>query len=198
MALIDSRPLTPGQRYLTRNKQDVSKKKSERGLTVVKHNKKGRNAYGRITSRRRGGGHKRKYRIIDFRRDKLDIPATVKAIEYDPNRSANIALLAYADGEKRYILAPRGMIRPNELPSGWGLLECASRWATFRRSTLAELAETPLTLARVAPDANPRPAHRARLLRNIAVASTAAAFRKEAMVAPPRARSTAQPRAAAG
>jgi len=109
MALIDSRPLTPGQRYLTRNKQDVSKKKSERGLTVVKHNKKGRNAYGRITSRRRGGGHKRKYRIIDFRRDKLDIPARVKAIEYDPNRSANIALLAYADGEKRYILAPRGV-----------------------------------------------------------------------------------------
>ncbi|MFP4068774.1 MAG: 50S ribosomal protein L2 [Verrucomicrobiota bacterium] len=109
MPLIDSRPLTPGQRYLTRNKQDVSKKKSERRLTVKNHNKKGRNAYGRITSRRRGGGHKRNYRIIDFRRDKLDIPAKVQAIEYDPNRSANIALLAYADGEKRYILAPRGV-----------------------------------------------------------------------------------------
>ena len=95
MALVKSRPLTPGQRFLTRNKVEVSKKKPERKLTVFKHNKKGRNCYGRITSRRRGGGHKRIYRIIDFRRDKIDIPAKVQAIEYDPNRSANIALLAY-------------------------------------------------------------------------------------------------------
>ena len=109
MPLTDSRPLTPGQRFLTRNKQDVSKKRPERSLTTYNHKKKGRNCYGRITSRRRGGGHKRAYRIIDFRRDKLDIPAKVQAIEYDPNRSANIALLAYADGEKRYILAPRGV-----------------------------------------------------------------------------------------
>ncbi|MEC7487401.1 MAG: 50S ribosomal protein L2 [Verrucomicrobiota bacterium] len=109
MPLNSSRPLTPGQRFLTRNKQDVSKKKPERRLTKVKHIKKGRNCYGRITSRRRGGGHKRAYRLIDFRRDKLDIPANVQAIEYDPNRSANLALLAYADGEKRYILAPRGV-----------------------------------------------------------------------------------------
>ena len=109
MALVKSRPLTPGQRFLTRNKADVSKKKPERQLTTYNHKKKGRNCYGRITSRRRGGGHKRAYRIIDFRRDKLDIPANVQAIEYDPNRSANIALLAYADGEKRYILAPRGI-----------------------------------------------------------------------------------------
>lgn len=109
MPLLDSRPLTPGQRFLTRNKQEVSKKRPERQLTVKKHSKKGRNCYGRITSRRRGGGHKRNYRIIDFRRDKLDIPAKVQAIEYDPNRTANLALLAYADGEKRYILAPRGL-----------------------------------------------------------------------------------------
>ncbi|MEC9228541.1 MAG: 50S ribosomal protein L2 [Verrucomicrobiota bacterium] len=109
MPLNSSKPLTPGQRFLTRNKQDVSKKKPERRLTKVKHIKKGRNCYGRITSRRRGGGHKRAYRLIDFRRDKLDIPANVQAIEYDPNRSANLALLAYADGEKRYILAPRGV-----------------------------------------------------------------------------------------
>ena len=109
MPLNSSRPLTPGQRFLTRNKQEVSKKKPERRLTKVKHIKKGRNCYGRITSRRRGGGHKRAYRLIDFRRDKLDIPANVQAIEYDPNRSANLALLAYADGEKRYILAPRGV-----------------------------------------------------------------------------------------
>lgn len=101
--------MTPGQRFLTRNKAEVSSKKPERQLTTYKHQKKGRNCYGRITSRRRGGGHKRAYRIIDFRRDKLDIPAKVQAIEYDPNRSANIALLAYADGEKRYILAPRGV-----------------------------------------------------------------------------------------
>lgn len=109
MALTKSRPLTPGQRYLVRNKADVSKKKPERQLTAYNHKKKGRNCYGRITSRRRGGGHKRVYRIIDFRRDKIDIPAKVQAIEYDPNRSANLALLAYADGEKRYILAPRGV-----------------------------------------------------------------------------------------
>ena len=109
MALVKSRPLTPGTRFLIRNKADVSKKKPERQLTTYNHKKKGRNCYGRITSRRRGGGHKRAYRIIDFRRDKLDIPANVQAIEYDPNRSSNIALLAYADGEKRYILAPRGV-----------------------------------------------------------------------------------------
>ena len=109
MALVKSRPLTPGTRFLIRNKADVSKKKPERQLTTYNHKKKGRNCYGRITSRRRGGGHKRAYRIIDFRRDKLDIPANVQAIEYDPNRTANIALLAYADGEKRYILAPRGV-----------------------------------------------------------------------------------------
>ena len=109
MPLVKSRPLTPGQRFLIRNKADVSKKKPEKKLIVSKHEKKGRNCYGRITSRRRGGGHKKHYRLIDFRRDKIDIPAKVQAIEYDPNRSANIALLAYADGEKRYILAPRGV-----------------------------------------------------------------------------------------
>jgi len=117
MPLVDSRPLTPGQRFLTRNKQDVSKKKPERQLTTYKHNKKGRNCYGRITSRRRGGGHKRAFRIIDFRRDKIDIPAKVQAIEYDPNRSANLALLAYADGEKRYIIAPRGVVAGDTLIS---------------------------------------------------------------------------------
>jgi len=109
MSLTHAKPLTPGQRFLARNKQSLAKKEPERRLTRAKHNKKGRNCHGRITSRRRGGGHKRRYREIDFRRDKLDVPAKVQAIEYDPNRSANIALLAYADGEKRYILAPRGL-----------------------------------------------------------------------------------------
>ncbi len=109
MALIESRPLTPAQRFLVRNRADVSTKRPERRLTKSKHIKKGRNCYGRITSRRRGGGHKRLYREIDFRRDKVGIPAKVQAIEYDPNRTANIALLAYVDGDKRYILAPRGV-----------------------------------------------------------------------------------------
>ncbi|HCR37236.1 MAG TPA: 50S ribosomal protein L2, partial [Opitutae bacterium] len=109
MALKKHRPLTPGQRFFVSNNPEVSKKDSERRLTQSKHRAKGRNCYGRITSRRRGGGHKRNYRIIDFKRNKFEIPAKVQAIEYDPNRSANIALLAYCDGEKRYILAPIGV-----------------------------------------------------------------------------------------
>jgi len=109
MALITKKPITPTQRYLVQNKQDVSKEGPLKRLTVAKGKSGGRNAYGRITSRRRGGGHKRHLRIIDFRRDKLEIPAKIQTIEYDPGRSANIALLAYADGEKRYILAPRGL-----------------------------------------------------------------------------------------
>jgi len=109
MALKPIRPLTPGQRFRVENNQDLADNSPVRTLTKSKHRKKGRNCYGRITSRRRGGGHKRLYRIIDFKRDKLEIPAKIQQIEYDPNRSANIALLAYADGEKRYILAPRGL-----------------------------------------------------------------------------------------
>ncbi|MDR2513011.1 MAG: 50S ribosomal protein L2 [Puniceicoccales bacterium] len=109
MAIISSKPKTPGQRFLVRNKQDLAKKRPEKGLTESIHYKKGRNSYGRITSRRRGGGHKRLYRHVDFRRDKLDVVATIKAFEYDPNRSANLALLEYADGVKSYILAPDGL-----------------------------------------------------------------------------------------
>ncbi|MDR2862495.1 MAG: 50S ribosomal protein L2 [Puniceicoccales bacterium] len=109
MAIISSRPITPGQRFLVRNKQELADKRPEKALTESIHHKKGRNCYGRITSRRRGGGHKRLYRQIDFRRDKLDIVATIQAIEYDPNRSANIALLKYTDGEISYILAPNGL-----------------------------------------------------------------------------------------
>ncbi len=109
MALVRSNPTTPGQRFRTRNTGGLAKKRPETTLTVANHNSKGRNCYGRITSRRRGGGHKRLYRIIDFKRDKLDIPAKVQELEYDPNRSAHIALLAYADGEKRYIPAPQGL-----------------------------------------------------------------------------------------
>jgi large subunit ribosomal protein L2 len=88
---------------------EITKKTPEKSLVVSKSSKAGRNAQGKITVRHRGGGEKRKYRIIDFKRYKDDIPATVKAIEYDPNRSANIALICYADGQKTYILAPNGL-----------------------------------------------------------------------------------------
>jgi large subunit ribosomal protein L2 len=111
MALKQHRPLTPGQRFYIQNtRAGLSKKAPETTLVESNHRARGRNCYGRITSRRRGGGHKRLYRVIDFKRDKLEIPATVQAIEYDPNRSARLALLAYADGEKRYILAPNGLV----------------------------------------------------------------------------------------
>jgi len=88
---------------------EVTTRKPERTLTQANPHTGGRNSYGRITSRFRGGGHKQRYRIIDFKRDKIGVPAKVATIEYDPNRSARIALLFYADGEKRYILAPDGM-----------------------------------------------------------------------------------------
>jgi len=111
MSLKHHRPLTPTQRYLilNRNEKISTTNKPVRALVKSKKRSGGRNVYGRMTIRRRGGGHKRRYRMVDFRRDKLDVPATVAAIEYDPNRSANLALLHYADGEKRYILAPRGL-----------------------------------------------------------------------------------------
>jgi large subunit ribosomal protein L2 len=110
MAIHSFRPLTAAGRFTSLNKQkELSKKRPERGLTESKHKSGGRNVYGRITSRHRGGGHKQLYRIVDFRRDILDLPAKVQAIEYDPNRSANLALIAYTNGEKRYILAPKGL-----------------------------------------------------------------------------------------
>ncbi len=107
MALKKYKPTSPGMR--TRTTLDFSgltKKRPEKALTVPKKRSGGRNNNGRVTVRWIGGGHKRQYRIIDYKRDKYDIPARVAAIEYDPNRSANIALLHYVDGEKRYILAP--------------------------------------------------------------------------------------------
>lgn len=109
MSLVHIRPNTPGQRFEVKSRQELHKGRPEKSLTESRHRKKGRNCYGRITSRRRGGGHKRLYRKIDFRRDRLEIFAEVLRLEYDPNRSANIALVQYEDGEKRYILAPRGL-----------------------------------------------------------------------------------------
>ena len=110
MSIIKSRPLTPTQRYLGRTKTlDSSENRPCKRLVQSKLRISGRNCYGRITMRRRGGGHKRLLRLIDFRREKLEIPAIVERLEYDPNRSANIALLKYSDGEKRYILATSSM-----------------------------------------------------------------------------------------
>ena len=119
MCIRSYRPYTPGTRQATVSDfAEITKRKPEKSLTKYKHNKKGRNNRGVITSRHRGGGHKRLYRIIDFRRDKYDIPAKVVAIEYDPNRNARLALLFYQDGEKRYILAPLGVTVGATLISG--------------------------------------------------------------------------------
>jgi large subunit ribosomal protein L2 len=110
MGIRSYRPYTPGTRQASVSDfSEITKSKPEKSLTTHKHDQKGRNNRGVITSRHRGGGHKQLYRIIDFRRDKRNIPAKVAAIEYDPNRNARIALLFYQDGEKRYILAPAGL-----------------------------------------------------------------------------------------
>jgi len=110
MALKSFKPTSPGVRFMTRSDfAEVTVARPEKGLTQGLRKSGGRNNEGHLTSRFRGGGHKRLYRVIDFRRDKRDIPARVATIEYDPNRSARIALLVYADGEKRYILAPEGL-----------------------------------------------------------------------------------------
>ena len=111
MGLKTYKPKTAALRFTTLSDfEGVSKKRPERGLVEIKKSQAGRNAQGRITVRHRGGGHKKFLRLVDFKRQqKLDIPAKVQAIEYDPNRTARLALLAYADGEKRYILAPNGV-----------------------------------------------------------------------------------------
>lgn len=110
MAIKKYKPTTPGRRGMTTLvNEELTTSTPEKSLTEAINSNGGRNNNGRITTRHQGGGHKRKYRIIDFKRDKNDIPATVTTIEYDPNRSANIALLTYKDGEKRYILAPKGL-----------------------------------------------------------------------------------------
>jgi large subunit ribosomal protein L2 len=119
MALRRYKPVTPSQRFTTVSTfEEITKTTPERSLLKVKHQKAGRNSAGRITIRHRGGGHKRKYRMVDFRRTKVGVPAKVAAIEYDPNRSANIALLHYADGEKAYILAPIGLAVGSTIASG--------------------------------------------------------------------------------
>ena len=121
MAIKSYKPTSPALRQMTVLKSDeITKHEPEKSLLVSLKKNAGRNSQGKITVRHRGGGAKRKYRVIDFKRDKEQIPARVAGIEYDPNRSANIALLHYADGEKRYILAPKGLKVGDTLYSGLG------------------------------------------------------------------------------
>jgi len=113
------KPTSPGRRFMTVDTfDDVTRSEPERSLLVPVKRNGGRNNNGRITTRHQGGGHKRRYRLVDFKRDKDGIPAKVASIEYDPNRSARIALLHYADGEKRYILAPQGLSVGDVVESG--------------------------------------------------------------------------------
>ena len=110
MAIRTTKPTSAGRRgYSFSDQSDITATEPLKKLLAHKSNTGGRNNHGRVTSRFRGGGHKRRYRIIDFRRSKIGVPATVATIEYDPNRTARIALLNYADGEKTYILAPDGL-----------------------------------------------------------------------------------------
>ncbi|MBX3054592.1 MAG: 50S ribosomal protein L2 [Caldilineaceae bacterium] len=113
------RPTSPGRRGMSVSTfEEITTNKPERSLTVALNKRSGRNHQGRITVRHRGGGHKRRYRLIDFKRDKWGVDAQVTSIEYDPNRTARIALLAYSDGEKRYIIAPLGIQVGDSLMSG--------------------------------------------------------------------------------
>lgn len=119
MPVVKQKPTTPARRGMVRvTTPDLYKGEPYRPLVEAKRAINGRNNVGRITVRHRGGGHKRRYRIIDFRRTKDSIPAVVERLEYDPNRSANIALLKYADGERRYIVAPRGLSTGDTVQSG--------------------------------------------------------------------------------
>ena len=118
MAIIKAKPTSPGRRFRVNIKQDLYKGRPEKSLVESKKRTSGRNNNGNITVRHRGGGHKRLYRIIDFKRNKFDIEGIVKTIEYDPNRSANIALIEYKDGDKSYIIAPKKLKVKAKILSG--------------------------------------------------------------------------------
>ena len=118
MAIVKSKPTSPGSRFVVRIKNDeLHKGKPFAPLLSKKSKSGGRNNQGRITTRHIGGGHKQHYRIIDFKRNKIDIPAVVERLEYDPNRTANIALVLFKDGERRYIIAPKGLVVGQEILS---------------------------------------------------------------------------------
>ena len=122
MAIIKSNPTSAGRRFYSKlSTEELTKKEPEKSLLAVKKKHAGRNAQGKVTVRHQGGGNRQKYRIIDFKRNKDNIPAKVVAIEYDPNRTAYIALLSYKDGEKRYIIAPVGLKVGDVLMSGAGV-----------------------------------------------------------------------------
>ncbi|MBN2555792.1 MAG: 50S ribosomal protein L2 [Anaerolineales bacterium] len=119
MAVKTYKPTSPGRRGMTGHTfEEITKSSPERSLLIPRRSRAGRNNYGRITVRQRGGGHRRHIRVVDFKRTKFDIPATVAAIEYDPNRSARLALLHYADGVKSYIIAPLGLKVGDKVVSG--------------------------------------------------------------------------------
>jgi len=119
MAIRKRKPTSPGRRFQTSSDfSELTTDRPEKSLPAKQSATGGRNNYGRKTSRHRGGGHKRRYRVVDFRRDNHGVPGKVVAIGYDPNRSANVALVSYADGDKRLILAPRGLAVGSAIVSG--------------------------------------------------------------------------------
>ena len=137
MGIKTNKPTSPGRRFQScLTFEEITRKRPEKSLLRAKKRTGGRNSMGRITMRHRGSGHKRMYRIIDFKRDKDGVPAKVDSIEYDPNRSANIALLNYVDGEKRYILAPKNLKVGDQIVSGKG--------AEIRTGNTVPLREIPL------------------------------------------------------
>lgn len=137
MGIKSNKPTSPGRRFQTGSSfEEITRQKPERSLLEPLSKRGGRNALGRITARHRGGGHKRKYRTIDFKREKDGISAVVASIEYDPNRSANIALVHYADGEKRYIVAPQQLQVGDRIVSGPG--------SEIRTGNTVPLREVPL------------------------------------------------------
>ena len=137
MGIRQFKPVTPGTRFrIISDFEEITKKAPEESLLEPLRSQGGRNNQGHVTTRYRGGGHKRMYRRVDFRRDKFGIPGKVAAIEYDPNRSARIALVQYVDGEKRYILHPRGLQVGDSVLSGPG--------ADIRVGNAVPLAEIPL------------------------------------------------------
>ncbi len=137
MAIVKSKPTSPGSRFVVRVKnEDLHKGKPFAPLLRKKSKSGGRNNNGRITTRHIGGGHKQSYRIIDFKRNKLDIPGIIERLEYDPNRTANIALVLYKDGERRYIIAPKGVVAGQEIISSENAVVKVGNCMTLRNMPL--------------------------------------------------------------
>ena len=143
MAIVKCKPTSAGRRHVVKIvNPELYKGKPYAPLLDTKSKTGGRNNYGRITTRHIGGGHKQHYRLIDFKRNKLDIPAVVERLEYDPNRSANIALVLYKDGERRYILAPKGLLA---IKSNLALTH-QLKWVTHYQCVISQLVQQYITL----------------------------------------------------